>query len=684
MVMNLHLHRTAKSFGKTATLVAALVQLQSPAAILAQAETSTTDNLYLEMDLSQLMQVTITSVAKKPQTLADTAAAVHVITQEDIQRSGVSSVAEALALAPGIQVARISASKWSISSRGFAGFTSNKLLVLLDGRSVYSPAYSGTFWDMQNTLLEDIDRIEVIRGPGGTIWGANAVNGVINIITKKTQETQGTLLRAGIGSEERLLGAARHGAKIGDDTYARFYAMGNDRSSNALEDGSDAHDGWATGQAGFRADGTVGSRSQWTLQGDLYNNHGDQILFPYGISTPPFLVANQTTFTNNGGNLLGNWQHRIDNDQRLSMQVYYDYNSRDDQFFDIAYHTQDSELRYETRIGKRHEITTGLGYRRIASDNEPTTQTRIPNRTDELFSLFLQDAYALVDDRLTLTLGAKWEHNDFTGQEWQPSAKLLWKPIERHSLWTSVTRAIRTPSVSDQEGQLLLSYLPPPFGPGAIQLTGNPQFHSENAIAYEVGWRWQPTAALSFDLATFYNDYDSIYTVTPRPGATGVDLLFVNNGHGDSYGLEAAMDWKARNWLRFGLTYAYLKARFEWENQALALDTFSNFIEGLTPRHQLGLRSSIDLSDQWQVNGWLRYVDPIECRSSLDLLQKAIPLDSYFLFDLNLVWKPTKDLEFMLAGQNLFNARQLEYISETMTPPTEIERGVYGKITWRF
>jgi len=641
-------------------------------------------NQYLEMDLSQLMQVTITSVGKKPQTLADTAAAVYVITQEDIRRSGVTSIPEALAMAPGIQVARISSSKWSISSRGFAGYTSNKLLVLIDGRSVYSPAYSGVVWDMQNTLLEDIDRIEVIRGPGGTIWGANAVNGVVNIITKKAQDTLGTLLRAGTGSEERLMGAARHGGKIGDDTYARFYVIGNDRDNNVLESGLDAGDGWTMGQAGFRSDGTVGSRNQWTLQGDLFNNHGDQIIDPFWTTAPPFLTTNQTTFTNSGGNLLGNWQHRIDNDQRLSMQVYYDYSSRDDQFFDIAYHILDSELRYETRLGKRHEITTGLGYRRIASDNEPTGQSTIPDQTNNLYSLFLQDAYALIDDRLILTFGTKWEHNDFTGQEWQPSAKLLWKPVERHSLWTSVTRAVRTPSVNDQEGQVLLAFLPPPFGPGAIQLAGNPAFHSESAIAYEVGWRWQPTTTLSFDLATFYNDYDSIYTVTPQPSATGMDMLFINNGQGDSYGLEAAVDWKARNWLRFGLTYAYLKAQFEWENQALAMDSFSNFIEGLTPRHQIGLRSSIDLSNQWQLNGWLRYVDPIECRSSRDLLQVGTPLNSYFLFDLNLVWKPTKNLEFMLVGQNLFNTSQLEYISELMTPPTEIERAVYGTLTLRF
>ena len=259
--MNQHLHRAAKFLGKTATLVAALVQLQPPANILAQAETSTTDNLYLEMDLSQLMQVTITSVGKKPQSLANTPAPVYVISQEDIRRSGATSIPEVLAMAPGIQVSQISGSKWSISSRGFSGFMSNKLLVLVDGRSVYSPAYSGVFWDAQNAMLEDIDRIEVIRGPGGTIWGANAVNGVINIITKKAQDTQGGLLRAGLGNQEKLQGAARYGGKIGESAFARFYAMGNDRTSNKLAGSDlDADDGWNTMQTGFRVDGTVGTR----------------------------------------------------------------------------------------------------------------------------------------------------------------------------------------------------------------------------------------------------------------------------------------------------------------------------------------------------------------------------------------------------------------------------------------
>ncbi len=637
------------------------------------------------MNLAQLMQVTITSVAKKPQTLADTAAAVYVISQEDIRRSGVTSIAEALAMAPGIQVARISASKWSISSRGFAGFTSNKLLVLIDGRSVYSPAYSGVFWDMQNTLLEDIDRIEVIRGPGGSVWGANAVNGVINIITKKAQQTQGTLLRAGAGDQERLMGAARYGAQIGDSSAARFYLTGNDRSSNELAGGDqDAHDGWRTIQTGFRADGTVGSANEWTFLGDLFRNDGDQIIFPYWLDSPPYLTAKASDLDNNGANLLGRWQHQMGKNRRLSAQVYYDYSARDEDAFNISYQTVDAELQYETRIGERQDLTLGTGYRYIDGEGGNTSQLQLPSRTDRLYSLFVQDAVHLVDDQLVLTLGTKWEHNDFTGSEWQPSGRLLWKPAEQH-----FSLDLRCPGCTHALGERTrgpgssLSF-PPPVGLGRVSLVGSEDFQSETAVAYEAGYRWQQSNRLSFDLALFYNDYSSIYTVSPRPTQDGLDMLFINNGQGEGYGFEVVADWKARSWLRFVLIYSYLESGFEWENPAIALDSFKSFLQELSPRHQIGIRSAYDLNDHWQINTWLRYVDPIACRNSLELLQVARPIDSYFLLDLNLVWKPKKDLEIMLAGQNLLNSSQLQYIAEFITPPTEIERGFYGKVTWRF
>jgi iron complex outermembrane recepter protein len=640
---------------------------------------------YLDMDLAQLMEVTITSVAKRPQTLADTAAAVFVISQEDIRRSGVTSIADALAMAPGLQVARISASRWSISSRGFAGYTSNKLLVLIDGRSVYTPAYSGTFWDMQNALLEDVERIEVIRGPGGTIWGANAVNGVINVITKKAKDTEGTLVRVGAGSEEKLMVAARYGGKIGENTSGRLYVTGNDRDSNVLAGSADdAFDGWHSLQGGFRADGSIGSKSEWTLQGDMFKNDGDQIIFPYWIDGPPYLTVKYAALENSGANLLGHWQHQLAGNQRLSTQIYYDYSSRSEDL-NIAFHTLDAGLQYESRVGDRNEVTAGTGYRRITGANQDTFQSRIPNRTDDLYNIFLQDAVSLIDKQLILTLGSKWEYNEFTGSEWQPSGKLVFKPVEHHTLWTSVGRAVRTPSIMERDGRFVLSSYPTPFGTGTIGFTGSKDYCSERVLAYEAGYRWQQSTRFSFDLATFYNDYAGIYTFTPRPSSQNIDMVFVNNGEGGSYGLEVAADWKAKAWLHFSLSYSYLQSTFDWENTSIAQRELKSFVEQLSPRHQVGLRSAIDLTNNWQINGWLRYIDKIEGRGSLDLLkEEGTTIDAYFLFDLNLIWKPSKDLEVMFAGQNLLNSSQPQYVAELHTPLTEIERGFYAKVTWRF
>ena len=640
---------------------------------------------YLEMDLAQLMEVTITSVAKKPQTLADTAAAVYVISQETIRRSGVTSIPEALAMAPGIQVARISGSRWSISSRGFAGFTSNKLLVLLDGRSLYTPAYSGTFWDMQNVLLEDVERIEVIRGPGGTIWGANAVNGVINIITKKAQDTQGTLLRVGAGNEEKFMAGARYGGRIGETTFARLYATGNNRDGNVLADsGEDACDGWHTLQGGFRADGKIASKSEWTLQGDVFQNDGEQIIFPYWTDGPPYLSAQYTDLSSQGGNLLGHWQHRIGEGRLLSMQAYYDYSKRSEDL-NISFHTLDTELQYETAFGRYQDITLGSGYRNIRGANEATFQSQFPSRTYHLYNIFLQDAVKLIDDRLILTVGTKWEHNDFTGNEWQPSTKLLYKPAAHHSLWTSIARAVRTPSIMEREGRLLLASYPTTSGTGTTAFTGNEAYHSESVLAYEAGYRWQRSKDLSFDFAVFLNEYEDIYTITPRSSGEGVDMLFVNNGKGEGYGFEAVADWLALSWMRFSLTYSYLQSSFGWQDPSIAQNQLKAFVERLSPRHQVGLSSAIDLSAAWQANCRLRYVDSIEGRSSLDLLEdEGTRIDASFLLDLNLVWKPSKDLEILIAGQNLLNNSQLQYVAELHTPPTEIERGFYIKATWRF
>lgn len=384
-----------KSMGTIVLTTTAL--LSASCAWAAQGSLASGANEYLDLDIDQLMDITVTSVAKRDQRLADAPAAVFVITQEDIRRSGVTTIPDALAMAPGIQVAKISASKWAVSSRGFSGFTSNKLLVLIDGRSVYSPAYSGVFWNAQHTLLEDIDRIEVIRGPGGTLWGANAVNGVVNIITKKAQDTQGGLVRASLGNEGSGSGAVRYGSKIGETTFARAYATYDEFAANRLYgSGIDANDSWQPMQTGFRLDGKPDGRKEWTLQGDLYDNEGDAQVFPYWTSDSAFPATLADHPQAKGGNLLGRWRQEMDGGRALTFKAYYDYNESSDALFSLQFATIDLDLQYETKIGESHNLTMGAGYRSVQGENDETYQVSLPDRNDNLYSALLQDEINLV------------------------------------------------------------------------------------------------------------------------------------------------------------------------------------------------------------------------------------------------------------------------------------------------
>lgn len=644
-------------------------------------------NEYLDMNLHQLMEITITSVSKKPQPLKDAAAAVFVITQEDIKRSGVTSIANALAMAPGINVARISSSRWSISSRGFPGIRSNKLLVMIDGRIVYSPSHSGTFWELQNTLLEDIDRIEVIRGPGGTLWGANAVNGVINIITSKVDETQGNIARVGIGTEEKFQAAARATAQLGEYTYGRIYGSFYDRDSNRISylspigGGLDANDDWQNGQIGFKVNSSDNNSEEWTVQGDLYKNSGNQIVAPYWIESPPYLTYKYGKTKAEGGNLLGRWQRTFSGNNRLTVQSYFDYSKRDDDYYRDNIQTIDLDVQYEHSLSKRNNMIMGIGIRRVESDFDPSFQVTLQDQTDMLYSTFLQDEIVIFEDLLWLTLGTKYEQNDYTGNEWQPSGSLLWKPTPEQSVWTSVARAVRTPSIFEHTASIVAAVYPTPAGTVVKSLTGNKDFESEIVLAYEAGYRWQIDPKLGIDLSLFYNEYDGLYMLTP----SGYDFSFTNSADGNSFGFECVVDWNPTSKLNVTATYAFIEQEF-FIDEIVGVDTSSNtdMLATSSPRHQASLRTSYQLFDQIQLNLWLRYTDSIRTRSSVALYPNITTLDDYFQLDANIIWTPIDNLEVMLAGQNLLNESQLQYLSENLTPPTEIERGVYLKMTYTF
>jgi iron complex outermembrane receptor protein len=391
--------------------------------------------------VEELMDVEVTSVSRRPEKLTEAASAIQVITGEDIRRSGANSIPEALRLAPNLQVAQVNSSQWAVSSRGFNNVLSNKLLVMIDGRTVYTPLYAGVFWDVQDALLEDIDRIEVVSGPGGTLWGANAVNGVINIITKSAKDTQGFFMEAGAGTESNGFGSMRYGGQLSPGLYYRVYGKGFNRDELVVADGSDAGDGWDMGQGGFRLDWEPNQDDVLTLQSDFYDSKPN----PEAASDPVVAM---------GGNILGRWTHKISDDSDFQVQFYYDRTRRDfnDEFTENL-DTYDFDAQHRFQIGDRQEIIWGLGYRRMDDSvaNLELLGFDPGNKTLSLYSAFIQDEITLIEDRLRLTLGSKFEHNEYTGFEVQPSGRLAWTPSTEHTVWAAVSRAVRTPSRIDRD-----------------------------------------------------------------------------------------------------------------------------------------------------------------------------------------------------------------------------------------
>src|SRR6267378_752343 len=412
------------------------------------------------LTLDQLMNIEVVSVAGRPERLSETASAIQVITQDDIRASGATSLPEALRLASNLQVAQLDSRQWAISARGFNSTTANKLLVLIDGRTVYTPLFSGVFWDEQEVSLTDIDRIEVISGPGATLWGANAVNGVINVITKDAKDTPGVALSGGGGTELRGFGTARYGGQVGSAARYRIYATRFARDPSALPSGQDAVDDWHLGQGGFRADWDASTITHVTLQGDLYDGR---------IGQP-----SAGDITVSGGNVMAKWSRTISETSGLTAQLYYDRTNRDiPGTFGEDLDTYDVDLQHQTRLGARHDLVWGLGYRLINDriTNTPALAFLPAHVARQWFTGFVQDEIALVPDRLHLALGTKIEHNDYTGFEIQPSGRVNWTLSPAATLWAAVSRAVRTPSRVDRE--LYAPGQPPYF------LAGGPGFHSE-------------------------------------------------------------------------------------------------------------------------------------------------------------------------------------------------------------
>ncbi len=468
------------------------------------------------LSIEELLQTEVTSVSKKSEQLFDTAAAVFVITEEDIKRAGVRTIPDALRMVPGLQVAHINGSTFAITARGFNEWFSNKLLVLVDGRSVYTPLFSGVYWDVQDTVLEDIDRIEVIRGPGATMWGANAVNGVINIITKHSKETQGGMIVAGAGTIEKPLLTARYGGKAGHDGTYRVYAKGVKRDSFDQPDGIDGSDEWENVRAGFRMDLPLSPRDNLTVQGESYAGENEFDLRLSGFLTPPFTRQSHEEQDYKGGHLITTWQRQISSLSDIEVKCYYDYSFRDQIVIEERRDTINLDFKHHLKLPPNHEVVWGLGYRWTEDDTDRSTNLWMDpdSRSDQVWSAFVQDDIMLYPDKVWLTLGSKFEHNDYSGFELQPNARLRWKPTPKHTVWGSVSRAVRTPSRSDHDIRVNLASIDIPFaGLTVLRITGDEDFDSEELTAYEAGARWQTNENLSFDLAVFYNVYDNLRIV---------------------------------------------------------------------------------------------------------------------------------------------------------------------------
>ncbi len=627
-----------------------------------------------ELDLEDLMNIEITSVSKKPQRLSDAAAAIFVITGDDIRRSGVTNIPEALRMAPGLQVARMDANKWAITSRGFNGRYATKLLVLIDGRSVYTPLFSGVYWDIQDTLMEDIDRIEVIRGPGAALWGANAVNGVINIITKHTKDTQDGLVTATAGTEERGHVAIRYGGRRGDDTSYRVYAKYFNREDAVYASGDDAADECSALRAGFRLDRQISDFDTLMLTGNMYDGRSGERA---SLSVPVQRTVN-TEAEINGINLLGRWEHKVSAASNIMLQLYYDRTERQDVSLDEIRDILDLEFNHQFSIGEHHRIIWGFGYRftRDNLDNTLSISFTPDRRSDDLYSAFIQDDIWLVKDRLRLRIGSKFEHNDYTGFEIQPNARLILTPGGDYSVWASVSRAVRTPSRVGH-GASVTTPLPPSAGvPGnSVTVIGNDNFNSEKLMAYEMGYRLHATEQLSLDAALFYNDYDEAISyeilIPPWPGP--YTLLIDNKLKGHLYGAELAANFQVLEWWRLQSSYTYLQMQLHLDRDST--DQTSELTEGENPHHQFSIRSSMNMKKDLDLDLWARYVDSLPTQG----------MSSYVTLDVRLAWRPHKDLELSIVGQNLLDSQHPEFQSFLdYTFSTEVERSVYGKITWHF
>lgn len=615
-----------------------------------------------KMSLEELMEIEVTLVSKQPEKLAEAASAIQVITGDDLRRSGVQTLPEALRLASNLQVAQVNSKDWAITARGFNGTaTSNKLLVMIDGRTVYTPLYAGVFWDVQHVILEDIDRIEVVSGPGGTLWGANAVNGVINVITKDAKETGGVLAGNGGGTFMRNSGAVRFGGKSASGIHYRVFGQRLDHDETVLQDGADGRNAWEYKKGGFRMDWQAGHADRLTVQGELYGGDFDQ------RNPLPTVKAN-------GQNLQARWERKLSERSDMHAKAYFDRTWREiPGSFEQDLRTWDMDFFHNFRPGSFNNFTWGGGYRLMQDDvGSSKSLAFLPARKDlQLFNGFIQDQASLLAHRLRLTVGTKVEHNDYSGWELMPSFRAALSPTESHTIWGSVSRAVRSPSRIDVD-----FYAPapnPPLTDTLQRLTGGTDFTSEKVTAYELGYRLRPVEKLSLSLSGFFNRYEDL-RILERLSTDSLQFRIANGLEGDGWGIEFSGNCQALPWwrLRGGLTYLHPAELEEIPGHTAFASTG---IQGNDPEYQFSLQSYMDLPKGFELNGSARYVDALP----------SPDVPSYMAVDLGVAWRRDK-VEASLHGYNLGVDSHPEFGALSTNPRSaprhEIPRSITGRVAW--
>ena len=639
--------------------------------------------------LEELLDVEVVSISRQAEGIQGAAAAVFVISAEDIRRSGALSIPEVLRLAPGLNVARINANTWAVTSRGFNSRFANKLQVLVDGRSVYSPMFSGVYWEDSSVMMEDIERIEIIRGPGATMWGANAVNGVINIITVKPEHGKNTsFVGATVSTRNGFKGAGRVEGDLGDRGAWNLSAQYQNHGSSKMETGEDSFDEWDEQLVRVRLDQQLGTRDNITVTGHHFTGNMDND-YPNNTPYPPYSSTGRDTVDFLNSSFQTIWVREISQTSGMKLGLYFTHFEREETLLREINNIVDMDFQHNFLAGNNHALIWGASFRYFHDNirGNPTISFIPGSNNDRVFSAFVQDDWSLITDRLKLTLGEKWEHRDYIGDQWQPNVRMSWTPSPRTTWWGAIARAVRVPSRINRHIQMDMTIMPPgAMFPGTptttLSMVGNQNMVPEELLAHEVGFRFKPNKTLSFDLALFLNEYDQLRILergdlqphpVHDPPTMMIPLIIGNGPGGRTQGGELAADWMPFKKAKLQLAYS------NWNFKPADLDGASESgMESMsTPRHQISLRGLFCPGPGWEVDFWFRFTD--------DLLADPENVESWDELDLRLSWHPSQQLDLVLGGQNLLHENHQEFRYQGMASNHAwIQRSGYFGCKWAF